>query len=306
MRESMSKLQSFISLQKEIEKEYSNIRLDGMEEHFYIWLGENCNDVIHRAPDASFGKTVSYLYKQLIDCKPNNIKFVDKYAHLINETHDFSTEFLNVVHAYRTLYQHALSDKDYRKYKKICQRWTQGAIDKEKISNDEEWRICEHHLLDAGITYLELVIFILKKISIGREEIQEEWFRYQKQEVTLSCAKQILDQIKVDYGYVFDTEKAYSQCERELKNELRCLDWRSDEIDRLVYDCFYQVISQTNFKRKVLVYPNEIKEKYAIINKHQLDQIMKEVSSFCQKEPECSREKVWELIDRMVRELNKR
>lgn len=303
MKESMSMLQSFISLQKEIEKEYNGIRIEGMQEHFYIRICADCNTVIHRSADASFKQTISYLYKQLIDCKPDNTKFINRYAHLIDEPSDFFKEFFDVVHAYRTLDQHEPSDADYKKYKRICMEWTLGAISKMESSKDEEWRICEHYLLEKGIEYLKKEICILKKFSCGGEVLQEEWFRYQKQDVTLLYAIDVLEQIKSDFEYEFDTEKFYRQFRGNLKKSLQFLDWRSDEIDRQIYECFCQVVFQMSLKRKILVQPNEIKEKYGIRDKRQLCKVMKEVSAFCQKTPKCSREEVLGLIERILQNL---
>lgn len=300
MKESISMLQGFISLQREIEKEYNGIRLEGMEEHFYIRICDDCNTVIHRSPDASFKQTISYLYKQLIDCKPDNTKFINRYAHLIDEPSDFSKEFFDVVHAYRTLDQHEPSDADYKKYKRICMEWTLGAISKTEPSNDKEWRICEHYLLENGIRYLKKEVCILKKFSCGGELLQEEWFRYQKQDITLFCAIDVLEQIKSDFEYEFDTEKFYRQYRGNLKKSLQFLDWKSEGIDRQIYECFCQVVFEMPLKRKILVQPNEIKEKYGINNKRQLGEIMKEVSAFCQKTPKCSKEEVWGLIDSIL------
>lgn len=303
MKESISMLQGFISLQKEIEKEYNGLRLEGMQEHFYIRICSDYNTVIHRSPDASFKQTISYLYKQLIDCKPDNTKFINGYAHLIDEPNDFFKEFFEVVHAYRTLDQHEPSDADYKKYKKICKEWTLGAISKAEPSNDKEWRTCEHYLLENGIRYLKKGIRILKKFLCGGEVLQEEWFRYQKQDVTLFYAKDVLDQIKSDFDYEFDTEKCYRQCRGNLKKSLQFLDWKSDGIDRQIYECFCQVVFQMPLKRKILVQPNEIKEKCGINDKRKLCQIMKEVSAFCQKTPDCNRDEVWKLIDSILPNL---
>ena len=303
MKESISMLQGFISLQREIEKEYNVIRLEGMENHFYIRICVDCNTVIHRSPDASFKQTISYLYKQLIDCKPDNTKFINRYAHLIDEPSDFSKEFFDVVHAYRTLDQHEPSDADYKKYKRICMEWTLGAINKTEPSNNKEWRTCEHYLLENGIKYLKKEVCILKKFSCGGEELLEEWFRYQKQDVTLSSAKDVLEQIKSDFEYEFDVEKFYRQCRGKLRSSLQFLDWRSDEIDRQIYECFCQVVFQMPLKQKLLVQPNEIKDKYGINDKHQLGQIMKEVSALCQRTPTCGPEEVWKLIDNILLNL---
>lgn len=303
MKESISMLQSFISLQEEIEKKYNDIRLEDMEKHFYIRICADCNTVIHRSPDASFKQTISYLYKQLIDCKPDNTEFINRYAHLIDEPSDFHKEFFGVVHAYRTLHQHEPSDAAYKKYKRICMDWTLGAISKAEPSNDNEWRICEHYLLENGIRYLKKAMCILKRFSCGGRVLQEEWFRYQKQDITLLSAKDVLEQIKSDFEYEFDTEKFYHQCRGNLKKSLQFLDWKSDGIDKQIYDCYCQVVFQMPVKRKILVQPNEIKEKYGINDKRQLCQIMKEVSVFCQKTPKCNREEVWGLIDNIVLNL---
>ena len=300
MKESISMLQEFISLQKKIEKGYNGIRLNEMQEHFYIRICADPNNVIHKSPDASFKQTVSYLYKQLIDCKPDNTKFINGYAHLIEEPSDFAKEFFDVVHAYRTLDQHDPSDADCKKYERICMEWTLGAISKTDPSNDTEWRTCEHYLLKNGICYLEKALCILTKVAYGGEILQEEWFRHQKQDITLLRAEIVLEQIKSDYGYEFDTEKYYRQYRGKFKESLRFLDWKSDEIERQIYECFCQVVFQIPPKRKLLVQSNEIKEKYGIKDKHQLGIIMKEVSAFCQKKTECSREEVWELIDSML------
>lgn len=303
MRESINMLQNFIFLQKEIEKEYESIRIEGMKDHFYIRICADCNTVIHKSPDASFKQVISYFYKQLIDCKPDNTKFINGYAHLIDEPSDFFKYFFEVVHAYRTLQQHEPSDSAYKKYRKICMEWTLGAINKTEPSDDKEWRKCEHYLLENGIKYLEKGVGILGKISCGGNVIQEEWFRYQKQDVTILSAKSVLEQIKSDFGYEFDVEKFYVQNREKLKNSLKFLDWKSDGIDRQIYECYFQVVLEVSPKRKILVLPNEIKEKYGIIDKRRLQQIMKEVSAFCQKTPECSREDVWILIEDILQNV---
>ena len=302
MKESISILQSFIYLQKEIEKVYEGIQIEGMEKHFYIRICADPNKVIHKSADASFRQTISYFYKQLIDCKPDNTKFINKYAHLIDEPSDFFKQFFEVVHAYRTLDQHEPSDSDYKKYKKICMGWTLGAISKTEPSNDKEWRTCEHYLLENGIQYLKKGVCILKKFPSGEKLIQEEWFRYQKQDITLLSAINVLEQIKSDFGYEFDTEKFYYQCRGELKKSLRFLDWKSDGIDRQIYECFLQVVCKMPVKRKMLVQPNEIKERYGINDKRKLGQIMKEVSAFEQKTPTCSQMEVWNLIDGILQD----
>ncbi len=300
MRESISMLQSFISLQKEIEKAYEGLRIEGMEERFYIRICNDCNSVIHKSPDASFKQTISYLYKQLIDCKPDNTKFINGYAHLINEPSDFYKEFFEVVHAYRTLDQHEPSDDDYKKYKRICMEWTLGALSKNEPSDDKEWRICEHYLLENGVEYLEKGVSIIKKMTFGDEIPQEEWFRYQKQETTLVYAQSVLEKIKSDYGYEFDTEKFLRQRRGELKKSIFFLDWRNDEIDRQIYECFANVVFQNPVKRNVLVKPDEIKEKYNITDKRKLGQIMKDVSEYCQITLNYSRDDVWRHIDSII------
>lgn len=299
MKKSISMLQEFISLQKKIEKKYDSIRLDEMQEHFYIRICAEPNNIIHNSPDASFKQTVSYLYKQLIDCKPDNTKFINGYAHLINEPVDFAKEFFDVVHAYRTLDQHEPSDTDYKKYKRICMEWTLGAISKTMPSDESEWRICEHYLLENGIWYLEKELHILTKVSCGGEIFKEEWFRYQKQDITLFQAKIVLEKIKSDYGYEFDTEKYYRQQRGKLKESLKFMNWKSEEIERQIYECFCQVVFQNPPKRKLLVQLEEIKEKYGIEDKHLLTDIMKEVSTLSQK-PECSREDVLKAIDSIL------
>lgn len=300
MRKSISMLQEFISLQKKIEKEYDGIRMEEMQEHFYIRICEKPDEVIHRSPDASFKQAITYLYKQMIDCKPNNTRFVNEYAHLIGEPRDFAKDFLDIVHDYRTLEQHELSDKDYQKYVRACKAWMLGAISKERPSKNIEWRICEHYLLEQGIGYLGKIRSILEKFPGGEELLLNEWFRYQKQDITLIQAKDVLEKIKSDYGYEFDTETYYRQCRDKLKHSLKYMDWKSDEVDRQVYECFCQVVFQNPPRRKVLVQQDEIKEKYGIKNKRQLGKIMREVSAFCQEKPECSREDIWRLVDDML------
>lgn len=306
MKKSISMLQKFISLQKEIEQEYSSIRLDEMQEHFYIRICSEPNSVIHKSSDASFKQTVSYLYKQLIDCKPDNAKFINEYAHLINEPRDFSKEFFDVVHAYRTLDQHEPSDMQYRKFKKICMKWTLGAINKVEPSKESEWRACEHYLLENGIQYLEKGVCILKKLSCGGEVLQEAWFRYQKQDITLLRAQIVLEQIKFNYGYEFDTEKYYRQYRGKFKESLKFIDWKSDNVERQIYDCFCQVFFSAPPSRKLLVRPDEISEKYGINSKKQLGKIMEKVVEFCQKNPECNREEIWKFIDKCITELKSR
>lgn len=304
MKESISKLQEFITLQMKIEKEYTSIRLEMMQEHFYIRICTDPCTVIHKSPDASFRQTISYLYKQLIDCKPDNTKFINGYAHFINEPSDFSKNFLQVVHAYRTLYQHEPLDADYRKYKKICKEWTLGALNKTSPSNDEEWRKCEHYLLESGIKYLKKGLCILAKFSGGGEMLLEEWFRYQKQDVTLSKAIVVLEKIKSEYGYEFDTEKYYRQYRGKLKESLRFLDWKSQNCEQQIYECFLQVVFRMPPKRKILVQPDEINEKYGIKDKHQIGEIMKKVSAFCRENPKCSRDDVWKYIDSILYSLS--
>lgn len=300
MKESISMLQRFISLQKDMESEYNKIRLNEMQEHFYIRICDEPNKVIHKSPDASFKQTVSYLYKQLIDCKPDNTGFINGYAHLVGEPTDFAKEFLAVVHAYRTLEQHEPSDADCVRYNKICKQWTMGAISKTEPSGDKEWRMCEHYLLENGIQYLEKAVSILKKFFGGGEMLQEEWFCCQMQDITLLRAKAVLEQIKSDYGYEFDADKYYRQYRGRLKDSLRFIDWKSDGVDRQVYECFCQIVFQAPPKRKSLVRLDEIKEKYGIKDKRRLGQIMKAVSELCQNNPECGKEEVWRLIDDMV------
>lgn len=300
MKESISMLKEFIFLQKEIEEEYNGIRLEEMQEHFYICICSDPNKVIHKSSDASFKQTVTYFYKQLIDCKPDNTEFVNGYAHLIDQPRDFAKDFFDVVHAYRTLDQHALSDKRYNELLKICRKWSLGAIDEKEPSNDKEWRKCEHYLLENGIQYLRQALSIIKQFSCGGEILQEAWFRHQKQDITISQARCVLEQIKSDYDYEFDTEKYYRQYQGKLKDSLRFIDWKSNEIERQIYDAYYQVVLQTPIKRKLLVQPNEIREKYGVESKKQMGQIMKEVSTLCQKKPECTREEIWKLIDSMI------
>ncbi len=302
MKRSISMLNEFISLQKKIEKEYKDIRLNEMEAHFYIRICADPNNVIHKSSDASFKQTVSYLYKQLIDCKPDNTKFINGYAHLINEPADFAKEFFLVVHAYRTLEQHEPSDTDCKKYKRICKEWTLGAISKAEPSDEEEWRICEQYLLETGICYLEKALCIIKRFSGGGEILEEAWFRYQKQDVTLSKARAVLEKIKTAYDYEFDTEKYYRHYRGKLKESLKFIDWKSDEVDRQIYECFCQVVFNMAPKRKLLIQASEIVEKYGIKNKKQLTRIMKQVSVLCQEKPEYGREEIWKSIDSMFQD----
>lgn len=303
MKKSISMLQKFIFLQKKIEQEYSSIRLDEMQEHFYIRICSEPNSVIHKSSDASFKQTVSYLYKQLMDCKPDNTKFINEYAHLIKEPRDFSKEFFDVVHAYRTLDQHEPSDMRYKKLKKICKEWALGAINKMEPLEESEWRTCEHYLLENGIQYLEKGVCILKKFSCGGEVLQEAWFRYQKQEITLPRALLVLEQIKSDYDYEFDTEKYYRQYQGKFRESLKFIDWKSDDVEKQINDYFCRVFFSTPPKRKLLVHPDEISEKYGINSKKQLGKIMKEVLEFDQENPECNREEIWKFIDKYIAKL---
>lgn len=296
MKKSIGMLQEFISLQKRIEKKYGDIRLDEMQEHFYIRICEKPDEVIHKSPDASFKQTVTYLYKQMIDCKPDNTRFVNGYAHLIGEPRDFAKDFLNMVHDYRTLEQHELSDKDYQKYARACKEWMLGAISKEAPSENKEWRTCEHYLLEQGSEYLGKILSIFEKFPGGEELLQNEWFSYQKQNITLIQARDVLEKIKSDYGYEFDTKIYYRQHRDKLKQSLQYMDWKSNEVDRQVYESFRQVVFQNPPRRKVLVQQEEIKEKYKIKDKRQLGKIMQEVSALCQEKPECSREDIWRLV----------
>lgn len=301
MKESISMLKEFISIQRKIEEEYNSIRIDGMQKHFYIRICVDPNNVVHKSPDASFKQMVSYLYKQLIDCKPDNTKFVNGYAHLIGEPSGFEKEFFDAVHAFRTLEQHEPSDADCKKYEGICKRWTLGALSKELPSNDRDWRVCEHYLLQNGIQYLQKKLYILAKFPNGGETLQEEWFRYQKQDITIYQAKNVLEKIKSDFEYEFDTEKYYRQQRGKLKESLKFIDWRSNDVERQIYECFCQVIFLMPPKRKMLIQPNEIKEKYGVKDKRQLAQIMKEVSEFCLENPKRSQEEVWKFLDNRLK-----
>ena len=177
-------------------------------------------------------------------------------------------------------------------------------ISKEAPSESKEWRICEYHLLEQGIEYLKKVLSILEKFPGGEELLQNEWFSYQKQDITFIRAKDVLKKIKSDYGYEFDTEIYYRQHRDKLKQSLQYMDWKSDEVDRQVYESFRQVVFKNPPRRKVLVGQDEVKEKYGITDKRQLGKIMKEVSAFCQEKPECSREDAWKQADDVVSRLN--
>ena len=92
----------------------------------------------------------------------------------------------------------------------------------------------------------------------------------------------------------------------KFRESLKFIDWKSDDVEKQINDCFCRVFFSSPPKRKLLVRPDEIREKYGINSKKQLGEIIKAVLEFDQENPKCNREEIWKFIDKHIIQLKLR
>lgn len=301
MEDSAVLIEKIYSIQRQVEELYGKTNYDLMPLFF---LEEEYEELLRDNHELAFKNIIFYLYRLYFERAKVNIEVMADYSHLVNCEKNDIVDIRKVVHDFRTKFGHYLDStlKHSKQIKRRCALWFFKIISKEWPTMNDEWEKCELILLQETVRSLETIYTVLNRIVCGNEKtIYEQWKMKQKRDIPKFKKISILEEIKTNYSFPYDSEILYQKRQKQFDLVVEMLDFEDEtKIEDYLIRAFEKIVLG------IEIFPcplagREVADCYGIEGKA-LESTMKRVMSYYSEHVHSTKEELLEYVASILRE----